>query len=74
MEAAGQPMPVSKPILEVNAEHGLLKRLEVETDDDRFGELARLVYDHAQLGAEGKLEDAPGYLRRVNALLSELAR
>jgi hypothetical protein len=32
-----------------------------------------LVFDHAQLGAEGKLDDAPGYLRRVNALLTELA-
>ena len=36
-------------------------------------ELARLVFDHAQLGAEGKLDDAPGYLKRVNALLTELS-
>ncbi len=73
MEAAGQAMPASKPILEINADHQLLKRLDAEKDDARFGELARLVFDHAQLGAEGKLDDAPGYLKRVNALLSELA-
>ena len=73
MEAAGQAMPASKPILEVNTDHGLLKRLESEKDESRFSELARLVFDHAQLGAEGKLDDAPGYLKRVNALLTELS-
>ena len=73
MEAAGQTMPVSKPILEVNTNHGLLKRLESEKDESRFRELARLVFDHAQLVAEGKLDDAPGYLKRVNALLTELS-
>ena len=73
MEAAGQAMPVVKPILEVNTDHGLLKRLESEKDESRFRELARLVFDHAQLGAEGKLDDAPGYLKRVNTLLTELS-
>ena len=73
MEAAVQVMPESKPSLEVNVDHALLKRLDRETDDTRFTELARLVFDHAQLGAGGKLDDAPGYLRRVNALLIELA-
>jgi molecular chaperone HtpG len=48
-------------------------RLESEADEGRFKELARLVFDHAQLGAEGKLDDAPGYLKRVNALLTELS-
>ena len=73
MEAAGQAMPVSKPILEINTDHNLLMRLESEADESRFKELARLVFDHAQLGAEGKLDDAPGYLKRVNALLTELS-
>ena len=73
MEAAGQVMPSSKPILEINTDHALLKRLESEADESRFHELARLVFDHAQLGAEGKLDDAPGYLTRVNALLTELS-
>jgi Molecular chaperone, HSP90 family len=52
---------------------GLVSVWRVKKDDARFAELARLVFDHAQLGAEGKLDDAPGYLRRVNALLTELA-
>ena len=73
MEAAGQAMPVSKPILEINTDHSLLIRLESEADEGRFKELARLVFDHAQLGAEGKLDDAPGYLKRVHALLTELS-
>lgn len=73
MEAAGQAMPVSKPILEINTDHSLLMRLESEADESQFKELARLVFDHAQLGAEGKLDDAPGYLKRVNALLTELS-
>ena len=73
MEAAGQAMPVSKPILEINTDHSLLLRLESEADESRFNELAQLVFDHAQLGAEGKLDDVPGYLKRVNALLTELS-
>ena len=73
MEAAGQAMPVSKPILEINTDHSLVMRLESEADESHFKELARLVFDHAQLGAEGKLDDAPGYLKRVNVLLTELS-
>lgn len=72
MEAAGQQLPEAKPILEINAKHPLLVRLEAETDELRFGELARLLFDQAQLADGGQLKDPAGYVTRVNALLMEL--
>ena len=72
LEAGGQNIPDTKPILEVNVEHPLLKRLSAETDDARFEALSNIVLDHALL-AEGSQLDNPGaYVRRMNDLLLEL--
>jgi len=72
LEASGQSLPQSKPVLEVNVEHPLVKRLAAETDDSRFGELAAIVLDHALL-AEGTPPDNPAdYVRRVNRLLLDM--
>ena len=43
MKQAGHDLPDSKPALEVNPEHALVKRMEQETDDGRFGEWSRLL-------------------------------
>ena len=43
MEAAGQPVPESKPILEVNPHHPLVEKLDQEADEDRFGDLASIA-------------------------------
>ena len=72
LEASGQALPESKPVLEINVEHPLVKRLAAESDDDRFGELAAIVLDHALL-AEGTPPDNPAdYVRRVNRLLVDI--
>ncbi|MGL4768439.1 MAG: molecular chaperone HtpG [Formosimonas sp.] len=63
----GQPVPESKPILEINAEHALVKRLQ--TSEATFDDLAHVIFDQAQL-AEGEVPADPvAYLRRVNGLL-----
>lgn len=73
MEAAGQKIPSSKPILEVNPEHPLVTKLDKESDEDRFGELARIIFDQAQLSEGGQLDDPAAYVARLNKLLLELS-
>jgi molecular chaperone HtpG len=66
LKQAGQGAPASQPILEVNAEHPLVKRLE---SSERFDDLAGILFDQALLAEGGQLEDPAAYVRRVNALL-----
>ena len=72
MEAAGQALPDSKATLEINLDHPLLQRLDDEADEQRFAEIARLLFDQAQLADGGQLQDPAAYVTRVNALLTEL--
>ena len=68
LKQAGQSAPASQPILEVNAEHALVKRLE--SDAAHFDDLAHLLFDQAWLAEGGQLEDPAGYVRRVTRLLT----
>ncbi|MEM9689073.1 MAG: molecular chaperone HtpG [Pseudomonadota bacterium] len=72
LEASGQTLPDSKPILEVNMGHPLLQRLDAEHDDDRFEALAGIVLDHALLAEGSQLENPADYVSRMNSLLLEL--
>ncbi len=72
LEASGQSLPDSKPILEVNMGHPLLQRLDVERDDGRFEALAGIVLDHALLAEGSQLENPADYVARMNRLLLEL--
>ncbi|SDX14633.1 molecular chaperone HtpG [Marinobacter mobilis] len=73
MEAAGQKVPDSKPIFEINVEHPLVQRLESEQGDERFGELSAVLFDQATLASGEQLEDPGAYVARLNRLLLELA-
>jgi molecular chaperone HtpG len=70
LKAAGQKVPLSKPILEINPEHGLLKRLKAE--DAAFGDWAALLYDQALLAEGGQLDDPAGFVKRTNQLMLSL--
>ena len=67
LKQAGQEAPKAKPILEVNAEHALVKRLESSA---HFDDLAQILFDQAMLAEGGTLEDPAAYVKRVNALLA----
>lgn len=73
MEAAGQAVPKTKPVLEINPEHPLLKMLDAESDEDKFSDLALVLFDQAQLAEGGQLEDPAAYVQRLNALLLKLS-
>ena len=72
LEASGQTLPESRPVLEVNMEHPLLQRLSAETDGDRFADLSEIVLDHAMLAEGTQLSDPADYLQRMNRLLTTM--
>jgi molecular chaperone HtpG len=73
MEAAGQAMPDTKPTMEINVEHPLLKRLDQESDEDRFADLAQILLDQAFLAEGSTLDDPATYVARLNRLLVEMS-
>ncbi|MCL7945361.1 molecular chaperone HtpG [Marinobacter sp. ATCH36] len=73
MEAAGQKVPDSKPIFEINVDHPLVQRLENEQGEDRFKELSAVLLDQATLASGEQLQDPGAYVTRLNRLLLELA-
>ena len=72
LEASGQSLPESKPILEVNVGHPLLERLSAETDEERFDALSHVLLDHAMLAEGSQIENPAEYVARMNRLLLEL--
>jgi molecular chaperone HtpG len=71
LKAAGQKVPASKPILEINPEHALVSRLQ--PGDARFEAWAGLLFDQALLAEGGQLDDPAGFVRRSNDLMLSLA-
>jgi molecular chaperone HtpG len=72
LRAAGQKVPPSKPILEVNPEHAIVARLQ--PGDARFDAWAGLLFDQALLAEGGQLEDPAGFVRRTNDLMLSLTK
>ena len=69
MEAAGQPLPEVKPILELNPSHALVTRLE-GAEGDQFGQLAHILLDQAIIAEGGHLDDPAAYVKRLNSVLT----
>ena len=72
LQQAGQELPESRPILEVNPHHVLVRRLEKETDDERVTDLSEVLLAQATLAEGDPLEDPAAYVQRINRLLGEL--
>jgi molecular chaperone HtpG len=73
LEAAGQSLPDTKPIFELNPEHPLVQKLDHEVDEDRFAELSHVLMGQAELASGGQLDDPAAYVHRLNKLLLELS-
>ncbi|MBT2775166.1 molecular chaperone HtpG [Halomonas sp. ISL-60] len=69
MEAAGQPLPEVKPILELNPSHALVARLE-GAEGDLFTQLAYILLDQAIIAEGGHLDDPAAYVKRLNSVLT----
>ncbi|MDD3609545.1 MAG: molecular chaperone HtpG [Halothiobacillaceae bacterium] len=70
LKEAGQSAPAVRPILELNVSHPLVARLKSIEDDARFSDWARLLLEQAILAEGGALDDAAGFVRRLNRLMS----
>ena len=69
MQATGQTVPGTKPILEINPAHPLLRRLDEQQDEARFADLAQLIFDQASLAEGGQLDDPGAFVQRLNRIL-----
>ncbi len=74
MKQAGQDVPTSKPVLEINPSHPIVKRMEQEKDDERFNGWAELLLDQAILAEGGQLEDPAGFVHRMNDMMLTLSK
>jgi molecular chaperone HtpG len=72
MEAAGQLLPESKPIFELNPDHPLVQKLDLEADEERFGDFVSVLFDQACLSEGRQLQDPGSFTRRLNKLLLQL--
>jgi molecular chaperone HtpG len=72
LKAAGQDVPASKPILEVNPAHAIVQRLKPE--DERFADWGNLLFDQALLAEGGQLEDPAEFVKRSNELMLSMVR
>jgi molecular chaperone HtpG len=72
LEASGQALPDSKPVLEVNLRHPIIERLNAEDDAARFSELSNTVLDHALLAEGAQLDNPAEYVKRMNRLLLDI--
>ena len=69
MQAAGQAVPETKPILELNMEHPLVAKLADEKDDETAGRLASVLFDQAALSAGRQLENPAQFVQELNKLM-----
>jgi molecular chaperone HtpG len=69
LREAGQDMPESKPTLEINPQHALLKRVEVEADEARARDIAMLLLEQAEISAGAQLPDPAAFVQRMNRVL-----
>jgi molecular chaperone HtpG len=73
LKAAGQDVPPSRPVLEINPDHPLVRRLQDETDEKRFADWSHILFDQATLAEGGQLDDPADFVRRLNGLMLTLA-
>ena len=71
LKAAGQNVPNTKPILEINPQHPAVMRLKYE--EARFDDWAALLFEQATLAEGGQLDDPAGFVRRINDLMMALS-
>jgi len=73
LESAGQDVPKSKRIFEINPDHPIVTRLDEEQDDQRFADLTKILFDQATLAEGSQLEDPSAYVQRLNKLLLDMS-
>ncbi|MCF6212110.1 MAG: molecular chaperone HtpG [Gammaproteobacteria bacterium] len=74
LRSAGQHVPTTKPVFELNPEHPLVAKLKQEGSNELFNDMAEILFDQALLAEGGQLDDPATFVRRLNELLLSLSR
>ena len=69
LQAAGQTIPSSKPIMELNPDHALIQMVQAETDNAKISDWAGILYDQSLVSEGGKLEDPAGFIAKMNDMV-----
>ena len=73
LQASGQSIPGSKPILEINPDHPIVKKIDNEADEDLFADWSHILFDQALLSEGGQLDDPATFVHKLNTLIVTLA-
>ena len=74
LKEAGHELPSTKPILEINPDHPIVKKLDEEKSKKKFADWSNILFDQAMLAEGGQLEDPAGFVAKLNDMLVSLAR
>lgn len=74
LKSAGQNIPGSKPVFELNPEHPLVLKLRDDSEGAQFSELTQVLFDQALLAEGGQLDDPASFVKRINELLLSMAK
>ena len=73
LKQAGQTIPSSKPVLEINPDHPVMKKVEAATDE-QFKNWTNLIYDQCVLAEGGQLEDPASFVKSMNEMLLAMSK
>lgn len=74
LKEAGHELPTSKPILEINPDHPIVKKLGAEKSKKKFADWSDILFDQALLAEGGQLEDPASFVAKLNKMLVSIAR
>ena len=74
LKEAGHELPSSKPILEINPDHPIVKKLDTEKSKKKFADWSDILFDQALLAEGGQLDDPAGFVAKLNEMLVTIAR
>lgn len=73
LKASGQEIPETKPILEINPDHPIVKKIDNEANEDLFADWSQILFDQALLSEGSQLEDPATFVSKLNSLIVTLA-
>ena len=74
LKEAGHELPSSKPILEINTDHPIVKKLNGEKSKKKFADWSDILFDQALLAEGGQLEDPASFVAKLNKMLVTIAK
>ena len=74
LKEAGHELPSTKPVLEINPDHPIVKKLKAEKSKKKFADWSSILFDQALLAEGGQLEDPAGFVAKLNDMLVSIAR